>query len=334
MAEAPRSLELLLSCQVCFEEFTEDVDHVPRLLPCTHTLCHTCIGQLIQGKNIECPECRKKHEAKSEEKSFPQNKYLLNQIKKKPNAQPSRPSQFETCERHGEELNLFCTESRCRKAICRLCLRKQHRGHVAFPIEDHERDVLMQELETINKNLATKVEMISAAKKNIEHRTKVVMEEIQKKKEEFFRHFEKMIKEIEEKNKLEHTYIDKEVSAIKSNIDLLKSLKQNIEKEEEMRHEEIMSSQETVRGIIENINANLPGERSFGYPAASLNPSSAEEILGGVTREEITISMPDLQMEMDEQVITRLTTNASELKCTGKFYSVLRKLFSQTSVTL
>ena len=85
MAEAPKSLELLLSCQVCFEEFTEDGAHVPRLLPCTHTLCHSCIGRMIQDRKLECPECRVKHEAKNEEKSFPQNKYILSQLKRKLN---------------------------------------------------------------------------------------------------------------------------------------------------------------------------------------------------------------------------------------------------------
>ena len=83
MAEAPRSLELLLQCQVCFEDFEDDGAHVPRMLPCTHTLCHTYIGRLIQEGMTECPECRQKHEAKKEEKSFPQNKYILTQIKMK-----------------------------------------------------------------------------------------------------------------------------------------------------------------------------------------------------------------------------------------------------------
>ena len=83
MAEGPPSLDFLLSCQVCFENFEPDGAHVPRLLPCTHTICHTCIGQLIQRNNIECPECRENHEAKREEKSFPQNKYILTQIKRK-----------------------------------------------------------------------------------------------------------------------------------------------------------------------------------------------------------------------------------------------------------
>ena len=108
MAGAPRSLELLLSCQVCFEDFEEDGDHIPRLLPCTHTLCHTCVGQLIQENKIECPECRQKHEAKKEEKSFPQNKYIVTQIKRKSSQEQQTAHEFPQCEEHGKELAVEC----------------------------------------------------------------------------------------------------------------------------------------------------------------------------------------------------------------------------------
>ena len=83
MTTGSDNLEGILSCQVCFEDFEPDGAHVPRLLPCTHTLCHTCIGQLIKGDMIECPECRDKHDSKKDEKSFLQNKYILFQMKKR-----------------------------------------------------------------------------------------------------------------------------------------------------------------------------------------------------------------------------------------------------------
>ena len=45
------SLEYAFTCQVCFEEFEETGDHVPRLLPCTYTLCETC-GTTDQGRYV------------------------------------------------------------------------------------------------------------------------------------------------------------------------------------------------------------------------------------------------------------------------------------------
>ena len=81
MAKGPSSLDLLNSCPVCFEHFEQDGDYLPRLLPCSHTVCESCVKQLIRNKKLECPECRTKLEAPRKEKSFPQNKYLLTQIK-------------------------------------------------------------------------------------------------------------------------------------------------------------------------------------------------------------------------------------------------------------
>ena len=127
MAEAASSLELILQCQVCFEEFEEYGDHVPRILPCCHTLCYRCMGRLVQGTRIECPECREKHEAKKEEKNFPQNKYILTQIKRKTTQEQPAAHEFQKCEEHGKEMNLFCKELGCEKSICQLCLRKEHK---------------------------------------------------------------------------------------------------------------------------------------------------------------------------------------------------------------
>ena len=327
MAEAPHSLELLLlQCQVCFEEFEEDGSHVPRLLPCTHTLCHTCIGQLIQRHKLECPECREKHEAKKEEKSFPQNKYILTQMKRKSAQEQPKAHEFQKCLYHVKELsNLFCKEPGCRKPICRLCLIKNHKKHDVIDIEECKKEVLMKDLIRTCKNLETKVEMMSQTKETIGERTKSAIEEIKQKKEEFDRHFEKMTTEAEEQNRLQNLLISDEISAMNSNLELLKSLRQNIENEEEISHEEIFNSQETVTGIVENINVNLSGERSFGYPAVSLDRCSIQEFLGEVTREEITVSLPDLQKRIDGQLVPRAIKDATELKCKGTFKCLCRK---------
>ena len=316
MAGAPRSLELLLSCQVCFEDFEEDGDHVPRLLPCTHTLCHTCIGQLIQEGTIECPECREKHEAKVKEKSFPMNKYILTQINRKSSQEQSTAYEFQKCEEHGKELNLFCKEPECGKSICRLC---HHKRHDVVDIEEQEKEVLIDDLVRIDMNLETKVEMMSQAKMNIGKKTQSFIEEIKRKREEFDSHFPKIIKEAEGLNKVHKLLIDDEVSAMNSNLELLRSLRQNIDIEGEISHEEIMNNQKRVRGIIENVNANLSGKRSFAYPIASLDECSVDEFLGNFIRDEITVSLPDLQKQIEGQLSPTAIKDATELKCTGTF---------------
>ena len=53
-----------MTCSARFEAYTEIGDHIPRILPCYHTLCEKCIRQLILHKKLECPECRANHEAK------------------------------------------------------------------------------------------------------------------------------------------------------------------------------------------------------------------------------------------------------------------------------
>ena len=126
------SLEHILACQICLEDFEESGEQIPRLLPCTHTLCEKCLKQLIKptnrGNSVECPECRKKHTARKGVKTFPQNKYILINIRRKHEdsveeaAEPER--EVAKCEEHGRELNLFCKREECQKTICNKCLTK------------------------------------------------------------------------------------------------------------------------------------------------------------------------------------------------------------------
>ena len=75
-----------------------------------------------------------------------------------------------------------------------------------------------------------------------------------------------MIKKAEEQNMLENSHIDGEVTAMKSNIDLMRGIRQNIERTRDMSYEDIMNTQETVNGIIENNKANFSGVKSYGFP--------------------------------------------------------------------
>ena len=140
------SLEHILACQICLEDFEETGDHVSRLLPCTHTLCEKCLKQLIKPTNegafIECPECREKHRVKNDVRTFPQTKYILINIRKKleDSVKEVAPREVAKCEEHRRELILFCTRNECQKAVCNKCLTKYHRKHDVVDIEEAEKE--------------------------------------------------------------------------------------------------------------------------------------------------------------------------------------------------
>ena len=133
ISTGPSSLDGLSSCPICFEDYEVQGDFIPRLLPCTHTLCQKCLQELLVDKSLQCPECRKRHPADSGIRSFPQNKYILSTIKRQ-EAIEKEPT-FEVCEQHGRELILFCTEVFCQNAICSLCLSVYHRGHEVVDLQ-------------------------------------------------------------------------------------------------------------------------------------------------------------------------------------------------------
>ena len=314
MARSLSSLELdlRLSCQVCHEKFKENGDHVPRLLPCTHTMCSSCIRQKIQGAWVECSECEEKHEAKQEEESFPQNKYILSQIKTKSWKKQPIAHEFQKCEEHGNTLNIFCKEPGCNKPICRSCLTKQHQKHEVTLIEELEKEALARDVVKMKVNLETKVKIMCDARKNIGGKCKEVVDEIKKKRELINKYFEKMIKETEGQNQLADVYIDDELSAMYSNIELLSAIQKDIERGKNMNYEEIMRNRDTVIGITEHNARDLSGNRSFNYPdyviadralAAELSGESfAEELLGRVVRRNHTLPLP------------------RPVKCSGTFY--------------
>ena len=165
MTKQQDCLDHFLSCVVCLEDFEEDGDKIPRLLPCTHTLCEACIKQLIRNQKLECPECRAKHEAKTEEKSFPQNKYLLMQIRTSVKSKDEKVHLgYDRCKDHGKELSLFCQEPDCQRAICQTCLTKYHNNHDLVELEEEIKETLIVEVDQARKKLKSKIRLISSVK--------------------------------------------------------------------------------------------------------------------------------------------------------------------------
>ena len=325
MADNLDSLENFLSCQVCFYEFREDGEHIPRLLPCTHTLCESCIGQLIRNDKLECPECRKMHEAEGI-KSFPQNKYLLSQVKRKsPEYVITRA--VELCEEHQFELILFCLEGPCQRAICISCLNEKHRRHDVTGIECGQREVLAKNASMIERNLRNKLAVLSAAKSDVKVKAEACKLDLKKRKEEIDKHFEKMAKEIDLKENEMKKSIDTQKEALNDNIQFLVSLKNTAEETSVVSTKETAATKfEMMMEMKENINSNLSGDRHF----SSLNYEGGEPIsalVGNFGEDHITIHLPVIKEPITSAfVVMRNLTDASQLKCKGTESSRLSEL--------
>ena len=289
MAKRLDSLELLLSCEVCFSDYEESGDHVPRILPCSHTLCHMCIGQMIRRNRIECPECREKHETKKEiRESFPQNKYILTNIKRKAASKLDETYAVGTCEEHGKELILFCRETKCMKPICPTCLTKSHFGHKVFEIEEERKEVFVKKnIESLTENLGKRRSVILSAKEDTGRKIEKVLTDLKRMKEQI----DNIIKEVEDQQKEVNTQVTDEVSAINENITLLTNIRDNAASEP--RYDEIMKNLDTVRTISESVEQHLSGKRTYRYFSDREDSGLEEIIRNNIVQKEMTVDLSE-----------------------------------------
>ena len=56
-----------MACPICFQEFEETGNQMPKLLICLHTYCSTCIDAITRHNLIICSICRKVHDRNKSE---------------------------------------------------------------------------------------------------------------------------------------------------------------------------------------------------------------------------------------------------------------------------
>ena len=317
-----------MSCSVCLEDFEKSGVHIPRLLPCTHTLCEGCIKLMIQDSTLECPECRRKHEAKNEEKSFPQNKYLVTQIRNKPEVQEEpKPEVVPKCEEHGKELVLYCREEECKVPVCPLCVAN-HLKHEIMDIEtgmkeelkEKMRHCFLNEVAQVTTDLEDRLKQVSALKESVTEKTEKCLKDIEKKRAEINQELDNMMKEataLEVETKLQ---IDENASVTNEKLLLLDNMKQTVEFGRDLSHEDLMNCREGVEDVAGSNQRFLAETGSYMYPELK----ATREPVGCISRGEVTTSAREdhprstSPEEDTEQPMARRVTNASQLKCTGK----------------
>ena len=162
----------LTSCPLCFEDYEEVGKHVPRILPCLHTMCERCMKDLLKRRvhSVICPECRKQHHVSNGVKTFCQNKYILSHIRKENARKIEKMNEKEKAKRkakqvekskklcsvHNRESHLYYIEKTCEKPVCPWCLKTEHKDHDFEDIHDikkQKHNQLMATLDNLKGNL-------------------------------------------------------------------------------------------------------------------------------------------------------------------------------------
>ena len=310
------SLEYILACQICMEDFKESGDHVPRILPCSHTLCQGCLKQEIRDKSVKCPECQVQHATGNNERSFPQNKYLLINIRRKASKTKGEPTNIKVCEEHGKEVTLFCRETGCKKPICPICLTKQHRKHDIVDIGEGQKEMLMTSVNEVISNLQIKKLKLSVAQSDLEKNNDNCITQIKntryRMKSKIDEVCEKLIKEALKQNKKVNEDITQEIEGIDDNLVLLSSIVQNTDNEtvtpEDMRNH--------IEVVTDDSQKNFSGIKTYRYPIYG------EDEIGGPQLEKMCGTIVQGMMEVNlhstiPEENLAVVTNASQIECTG-----------------
>ena len=279
------------TCLVCFEEYGESGDHIPRLLPCSHTLCEFCLRHLLKGTTLKCPECRMVHNSKHGVKTFPQNKYILKEIRRgKPEVD------FDICEKHFREISLYCKESSCKADICPQCLTQDHRGHDVVDIlqvKEEKFDLFSANAKNLERELRFNKDQLLATKKELKRHREECVSKIRSKKAEYVEMFDKMIEEVYDEASDDD--IDDEITAIGEYIESVENLKQGINNRTMKSCNELNKKLTAIQTMVDHASKKFSGGRTFKYPDYCRNPDPVKASVGNLIRKEIRVTLSEVQ---------------------------------------
>ena len=174
----------LTHCAICFDEYNKQ-ENIPRLLSCSHTLCESCLFDLINAskhKSFKCPECRISHDVTERGvKEFPQNKYILSHL----DTLEKENTSDTTCKDHKRPLALYCADSKCKKSLCTLCYIEDHKSHsVTDFVQEAQRcrQVIANDIDAKLKVIIKHKELLKTLKAGIDEETENSLAEINRRK--------------------------------------------------------------------------------------------------------------------------------------------------------
>ena len=111
------------------EQFDHNT-HVPKLLPCQHTFCNSCLTSMHKASTAEtqitCPVCRSKHTPRR--RGFTTNRAVLDIVEEIQTQKPVQTDSVRCAKHNNKECVLICMS--CVEGLCVKCIKRgHHQGH-------------------------------------------------------------------------------------------------------------------------------------------------------------------------------------------------------------
>ncbi len=115
----------ILECPMCLELY-DTSSRWPKLLPCQHTFCRTCLTQLDKQGSVACPQCRQQHKSPAGgAQQLPNNFTMLALLDVHNKSGPSPPASVSSS---SESIPVRSNTDSVRKAIAELARRLQQKA--------------------------------------------------------------------------------------------------------------------------------------------------------------------------------------------------------------
>ncbi|XP_011406430.1 PREDICTED: tripartite motif-containing protein 2-like [Amphimedon queenslandica] len=181
------TLTEMLECSVCLDKYKD-----PRILPCHHAFCKTCIdGLTVQENSLKCPSCREMASLDGiTNRSFPPAFTINNLLDLRLDGQEQEDLDL-SCPMHKKPLDFFC--EKCLDLICTDCVQRSHQGHVCKSVPEavpKQKSVLQSHSEQVKEEegfIQSKVEALKERERIVLEQQATVKAEIHTKAIELIR---------------------------------------------------------------------------------------------------------------------------------------------------
>ncbi|VDI27265.1 tripartite motif-containing protein 2/3 [Mytilus galloprovincialis] len=175
-----------LTCGTCLCVY-DNIEHSPKLLPCSHTVCRSCLDRIVESQihdtgYFRCPICREHIGIpRSGVATFPPS-FLVNQLLDLMSRQ--RRDVIPKCSTHNNQELLFCET--CDSVFCTLCAGGEHNGrgaseHTVIPFSiaiKRMSEILLYKAHLCIKNLNHAYDTVSSEMQNLESSVEKTVEGI------------------------------------------------------------------------------------------------------------------------------------------------------------